>query len=42
MRMSYLVVGTETVGSWDQYYLLEASTVEKKQKWVQALNDIMK
>ncbi len=35
-------VGTGTVGSWDQYYLLEASTVEKKQKWVQALKDIMK
>ena len=35
-------VGTGTVGAWDQYYLLEASSVEKKQEWVQALKDIIK
>ena len=35
-------VGTGVVGDWDQYYLLEASSVEKKQEWLQALKDIMK
>ena len=35
-------VGTGTVGEWDQYYLLEAPTVEKKQEWLEALKDIMK
>lgn len=35
-------VGTGTVGDWDQYYLLEASSVEKKQEWLEALKDIMK
>lgn len=35
-------VGTGTVGDWDQYYLLEASSAETKQKWLQALKDIMK
>lgn len=35
-------VGTGTVGDWDQYYLLEAPSVEKKQEWLEALKDIMK
>ncbi len=35
-------VGTGTVGDWDQYYLLEAPTVEKKQEWLEVLKDIMK
>ena len=35
-------VGTGTVGAWEQYYLLEASSVEKKQEWVQALKAITK
>ena len=35
-------VGTGIVGEWDQYYLLEAATAEKKQEWLQALKDIMK
>lgn len=35
-------VGTGTVGAWDQYYLFEAASAEKKQEWLQALKDIMK
>ena len=35
-------VGTGTVGAWDQYYLFEATSAEKKQEWLQALKDIMK
>lgn len=35
-------VGTGTVGSWDQYYLLEAVSAEKKQEWLKALKDIVK
>lgn len=35
-------VGTGTVGEWDQYYLLEANTYERKMEWVHALKDLMK
>lgn len=38
-------VGTGPIGtidSWDQYYLLEASSPEKKKQWVDALKDILK
>lgn len=35
-------VGTGTSNDWEQYYLLEASSAEKKQSWLQALKDIMK
>ena len=38
-------VGTSPMGkidSWDQYYILEASTPEKKNEWVDALKDILK
>ena len=34
-------VGTGPIGSWDQYYVLEASSMEKKQLWVQAIKDIL-
>ena len=35
-------VGTgKTTGEWDQYYLLEAVSIEKKQEWIQALKDIV-
>lgn len=35
-------VGTGPIGSWDQYYVLEAGSPEKKQQWVQAIKDILK
>ena len=38
-------VGTGPIGkidSWDQYYILEASSPEKKKEWVDALKDILK
>ena len=31
-----------TIDAWDQYYLLEASSPEKKKQWVDALKDILK
>ena len=35
-------VGTGPIGSWDQFYILEAGTVEKKQHWLQVIKDILK
>ena len=38
-------VGTGPIGkidAWDQYYILEASSPEKKKEWVDALKDILK
>ena len=38
-------VGTGPIGkidSWDQYYILEASSPEKKKEWVDAIKDILK
>ena len=35
-------VGTGPIGTWDQYYVLEASSPERKQQWVVAIKDILK
>eukprot|EP00731_Ephydatia_muelleri_P019891 Em0012g716a len=35
-------VGTGAINNWEQYYLLEASSPEKKQQWVLAIKDILK
>ena len=35
-------VGTGPIGSWDQFYILEAGTVEKKQHWLQTIKNILK
>ena len=35
-------VGTGQIGLWDQYYILDAGTVEKKQQWLLALKEILK
>ena len=34
-------LGTGPIGNWDQYYLLEASSPEKKQQWVLAIKDML-
>ena len=39
---SRFAVGTGPIGSWDQYYVLEASSPEKKQQWVRNIKDILK
>ena len=35
-------VGTGSVESWEQYYVLEATSAEKKEQWVQSIKDILK
>ncbi len=35
-------VGTGSVESWEQYYVLEAATAEKKEQWVQSIKEILK
>ena len=35
-------VGTGPIGTWDQYYVLEASSPERKQQWVVAIKEILK
>ena len=35
-------VGTGPINSWDQYYVLEASSPEKKSTWVEAIKTILK
>ena len=35
-------IATGNADNWDQYYMLEASTYEKKLAWLQALKDLMK
>ena len=38
---SRFAVGTGPIADSEQYYVLEASSVEKKQQWVQAIKDIL-
>ncbi|CAI8043349.1 Kalirin [Geodia barretti] len=38
---SKFAVGTGPINSWDQYYVLEASSPEKKQVWVEAIKKIL-
>ena len=35
-------VGTGAINNWEQYYLLEAISPEKKQQWMLAIKDILK
>ena len=35
-------MGTGSVESWEQYYVLEAATAEKKEQWVQSIKEILK
>ncbi len=35
-------VGTGSVESWEQYYVLEATSPEKKEQWVQSIKEILK
>ncbi len=35
-------VGTGSVESWEQYYVLEAASAEKKEQWVQSIKEILK
>lgn len=35
------VVGTGQIGDWEQYYILEAASPEKKQEWVKNIKEIL-
>jgi len=35
-------VGTGQIGLWDQFYILDAGTAEKKQLWLTTIKDILK
>jgi kalirin len=34
-------VGTGQIGDWDKFYILEASTSEKKQEWIKTIKEIL-
>uniref|UniRef100_A0A1X7TP97 Uncharacterized protein n=1 Tax=Amphimedon queenslandica TaxID=400682 RepID=A0A1X7TP97_AMPQE len=34
-------VGTGQIGDWDKYYILEASSTEKKQEWIRTIKEIL-
>ena len=34
-------VGTGQIGDWEQFYVLEASTPDRKHHWVRAIKEIL-
>ena len=35
-------IGTGQIGDWEQFYIMEANSAERKQQWVVAIKEILR